>query len=193
MYIKGVPRKKKFSCLSSQKFLYPSLFLSVSLRLLCTESAFPIKDWSIFVHKRHELQKSSDKINFLKIKTVYDTKRKLHQWVLINTTKCPESDGLISALSLLFVEAATIYSSSSSEKSGPDFPRFYFTSPRIEMEIPGGGAATCFPRAWCWPVVRVSGSFYHFLQSKKLRSMLITRMEKFLSSDAIGKNIKNKN
>lgn len=75
MYIKGVPRKKKFSCLSSQKFLYPSLFLSVSLRLLCTESAFPIKDWSIFVHKRHELQKSSDKINFLKIKTVYDTKK----------------------------------------------------------------------------------------------------------------------
>lgn len=44
-------------------------------------------------------------------------------------TKCPESDGLISALSLLFVEAATLYSSSSSEKSGPDFPRFYFTSP----------------------------------------------------------------
>lgn len=60
--------------------------------------------------------------------------------------------------------------------------------PRIEMEIPGGGAATCFPRAWCWPVVRVSGSFYHFLQSKKLRSMLITRMEKFLSSDAIVKS-----
>lgn len=125
MYIKGVPRKKN-SCLSSQKFLYPSLFLSVSLRLLCTESAFPIKDWSIFVHERHELQKSSDKIIFKKIKTAYDTKRKLHQWVLINTTKCPESDGLISALSLLFVEAATLYSSSSSEKSGPDFPRFYF-------------------------------------------------------------------
>lgn len=145
MYIKGVPRKKKFSCLSSQKFLYPSLFLSVSLRLLCTESAFPIKDWSIFVHKRHELQKSSDKINFLKIKTAYDTKRKLHQWVLINTTKCPESDGLISALSLLFVEAATLYSSSSSEKSGPDFPRFYFTSPRIEMEIPGGWGSYLFP------------------------------------------------
>lgn len=51
-----------------------------------------------------------------------------------------------------------------------------------------GGAATCFPRAWCWPVVRVSGSFYHFLQSKKLRSMLITRMEKFLSSDAMVKS-----
>lgn len=65
---------------------------------------------------------------------------------------------------------------------------FYFTSPRIEMEIPGGGAATYFPRAWCWPVVWVSGGFFHFLQSKKLRSMLITRMEKFLSSDAMVKS-----
>lgn len=83
--------------------------------------------------------------SFFKNKTVYDTKTKLHQWVLINTTKCPESDGLISALSLLFVEAATLYSSSSSEKSGPDFPRFYFTSPRIEMEIPGGWGSYLFP------------------------------------------------
>lgn len=131
--------------MSSQKFLYPSLFLSVSLRLLCTESAFPIKDWSIFVHKRHELQKSSDKINFLKIKTAYDTKRKLHQWVLINTTKCPESDGLISALSLLFVEAATLYSSSSSEKSGPDFPRFYFTSPSDRNGNSRGWGSYLFP------------------------------------------------
>lgn len=180
-------------------FVITKVPLSFSLPLCLSSSAmyrvsFSNKGLVNFCpsQERHELQKSSDKINFLKIKTVYDTKTKLHQWVLINTTKCPESDGLISALSLLFVEAATLYSSSSSEKSGPDFPRFYFTSPRIEMEIPGGGAATCFPRAWCWPVVRVSGSFYHFLQSKKLRSMLITRMEKFLSSDAIGKNIKNK-
>lgn len=33
---------------------------------------------------------------------------------------------IVTALSLLFVEVVTLYSSSSSEKSGPDFPRFFF-------------------------------------------------------------------
>lgn len=84
MYIKRSSKKKKF-LVCHHKSSSISLSFSLSLHLLCTELAFPIKDWSILVQWRHELQKSSDKIIF-KIKTVYDTKRKLHQWVLINTT-----------------------------------------------------------------------------------------------------------
>lgn len=92
---------------------------------------------------------------------------------------------IVTALSLLFVEVVTLYSSSSSEKSGPDFPRFFFffTSPRIEMEISGGGGIYLFPSCLMLTSCLSLGRLFSF----KLRSMLITRMEKFSSSDAIEK------
>lgn len=62
------------------------------------------------------------------------------------------------------------------------------------MEIPGGWDSYLFPSCLMLTSCPSLGKLLSFSsQSKKLRSMLITRMEKFLSSDAIGKNIKNKN
>lgn len=143
------------------------------------------------VQWRHELQKSSDKIIF-KIKTVYDTKRKLHQWVLINTTLVSRVGWLDfsivttsrwSSHPLFFIEFGKIRSGFS------EIFFFFFTSPRIEMEISGGGGIYLFPSCLMLTSCLSLGRLFSF----KLRSMLITRMEKFSSSDAIEKIKKNKN
>lgn len=146
MYIKGVPRKKKISCLSSQKFLYPSLFLSVSLRLLCTESAFPIKDWSIFVHKRHELQKSSDKIIFFLKYKQYTILKENYTNEFSSTQQSVQSR-------MAWFQHCHYYSL----KQPPSILRrvrknpvrifrdFILQVPRIEMEIPGGWGSYLFP------------------------------------------------
>lgn len=60
---------------------------------------------------------------------------------------------------------------------------FFFTSPRIEMEISGGVGIYLFPSCLMLTSCLSLGRLFSF----KLRSMLITRMEKFLSSDAIEK------
>lgn len=61
---------------------------------------------------------------------------------------------------------------------------FFFTSPRIEMEISGGGGIYLFPSCLMLTSCLSLGRLFSF----KLRSMLITRMEKFLSSDAMVKS-----
>lgn len=63
---------------------------------------------------------------------------------------------------------------------------FFFTNPRIEMEISGGGGIYLFPSCLMLTSCLSLGRLFSF----KLRSMLITRMEKFSSSDAIEKNKK---
>lgn len=69
------------------------------------------------------------------------------------------------------------------------FRDFILQVPRIEMEIPGVWGSYLFPSCLMLTSCLSLGRLFSFSsQSKKLRSMLITRMEKFLSSDAIVKS-----